>query len=443
MRARSLLAASSVAALCACTAIETEVPLPDKGYDFYTGNAEQQGDAYLRQVEFTNAQTGTTVVLVPMIHIAEAQYYRAVQAEMDAADVVLLEGIGGSASLGPMKLLTTYLFSNYPRWAALGGFAQQSEVIVAGKNARSGDMSIEEFKDQMPWYTPAVQLVLFPFTVVGMETMNAVSYVFETLSYPLFAHDGYEAGFRHLFMSALVEHEGKDKKKQKQDDEADGAKAAEEHDEESTTKDGPVAPATAAQGAPADDAKSTATAASTAETPEEGPELLLPGVLEARNAHLLQRIDEVAAERAGQRIVLPWGGAHMPGVEKELLAHGYTQTAAKWRLAVKVKQLHDGVTPEDEDTPFDFYVPFALQIRKLDQAWSLSMLFHSITWDHAPDDDDAFSLLWDLAFSWSQNVRKDSTSWQLLPSLFDHPILFAYDREGDETTLRFLLWGKV
>lgn len=133
----------------------------------------------------------------------------------------------------------------------------------------------------------------------------------------------------------------------------------------------------------------------------------------------------------------------MPGIEKELLAQGYTQSAAKWRLAVKVKKLHDGVTPEDEDTPFDFYVPFALQVRKLDAAWSLSMLFHSITWEHAPDDDDAFSLLWDLAFSWGQNQRKDAVQWQLLPSLFDRPILFAYEREGEGGRVQFLLFGDV
>lgn len=302
MRARSFLAATCVVALSACTAIETEVPLPEKGYDFYTGNEEEQGDVYLRQVEFTQATNGTTVVLVPMIHIAEAQYYRAVQAEMDAADVVLLEGIGGSSNLGPMKLITTYLFSNYPRWAALGGFAQQGEVIIPGKNARSGDLSLAEFKDQMPWYTPAVQLVLFPFTVVGLETMNAFSYVFETLSYPLFAHDGYEAGFRHVFMSALAEHEGKQKAKKE---------AAAKEKETETERE---------KGAEAQDATTAASAGGEAAKPkdeseseddedededEEGPELLLPGVLEARNVQVLKRITEVAAERTGQRIVLP------------------------------------------------------------------------------------------------------------------------------------------
>lgn len=432
MSPRSLLAAICVATSSACTAIETEVPLPDKGYDFYTGNEEGQGDAYLRQVELTHPDTGTTIVLVPMIHIAEAQYYRAVQAEMDKADVVLLEGIGGSSSLGPMKLLTTYLFSNYPRWASLGGFAQQGEVIIAGKNARSGDLTLEAFKDQMPWYTPVVQLGLFPFTVVGMETMNAVSYVFETLSLPLFAHDGYEAGFRHVFVSSLVEHDGKRKKSKGEDEESNaGTEETAKGDE--------------AKSEPNETAKAEVEGKDDAgqEEEEASPEILLPGVLEARNEHLLKRVDEVAAERKGQRIVLPWGGAHMPGVEKELLAKGYVQTAAQWRLAVKVKKLHDGVTPEDEDTPFDFYVPFALQVRKLDAAWSLSMLFHSIVWEHAPDHDDQFSLLWDLAFSWGQNVRKDAVSWQLLPSLFDRPILFAYEREGETSNVRFLLFGNV
>ncbi|MBL8767857.1 MAG: hypothetical protein JNL94_10850 [Planctomycetes bacterium] len=422
MRLRPFLAATCVVASSACTAIETERPLPDEGYDFYTGSEEEQGDAYLRQVEFTHPETKTTVVLVPMIHIAEAQYYRAVQAEMDAADVVLLEGIGGSSSLGPMKLLTTYLFANYPRWAALGGFAQQGEVIVAGKNARSGDMTIEEFKDQMPWYTPAVQLALFPFTVVGLETMNAFSYVFETLSYPLFAHDGYEAGFRHVFMSSLTEHDKKKKEEEEEEKEA----------EESAEATKPTSTPESKQENEGEEAKE-----------DKGPEILLPGVLEARNAELLKRVDEVAAERNGQRIVLPWGGAHMPGVEKGLLEKGYERSAAKWRLAVKVKKLHDDVTPEDEDTPFDFYVPFAIQVRKLDAAWSLSMLFHSITWEHAPDHDDAFSLLWDMAFSWSQNARKDAVSWQLLPSLFDRPLLFAYEGEGETTRLRFLLLGDV
>ena len=237
--------------------------------------------------------------------------------------------------------------------------------------------------------------------------------------------------FRHELMAGMVEHDGKRKAKE------DAAAKEKEKEKEKGAEAQDAATAESSSGDAAE-AKEEGE-----DEDEDGPDLLLPGVLEARNVQVLKRIAEFAAERTGQRIVLPWGGAHMPGIEKELLAQGYTQSAAQWRLAVKVKKLHDGVTPEDEDTPFDFYVPFALQVRKLDSAWSLSMLFHSITWEHAPDDDDAFSLLWDLAFSWGQNQRKDTVSWQILPSLFDRPLLFAYDGEGEKTNLRFLLLGNV
>jgi hypothetical protein len=55
-------------------------------------------------------------------------------------------------------------------------------------------------------------------------------------------------------------------------------------------------------------------------------------IVHVRNDHLLERMD---AEGEGyQRVVLPWGAAHMPGLQLALQERGYRQTATHERTAI-------------------------------------------------------------------------------------------------------------
>ena len=88
-----------------------------------------------------------------------------------------------------MKLITTYLFSNYPRWAALGGYAQQGEVIVPGKNARSGDLSLEEFKGLFPNATFAERREMGPAKMDAYSVRVEEKFRYRDESYGYMARD--------------------------------------------------------------------------------------------------------------------------------------------------------------------------------------------------------------------------------------------------------------
>ena len=55
-------------------------------------------------------------------------------------------------------------------------------------------------------------------------------------------------------------------------------------------------------------------------------------LIEARNAHLLTRISE-SLERY-DRVVVPWGAAHMPGLETALREDGFTLLSRKGRRVI-------------------------------------------------------------------------------------------------------------
>ena len=377
-------ALAALVALPSCIACfdPIEEKFPDDKYEVYTGDEDKVGDMQMRFTEMTDPKSGRTVVLIPMIHIGDAAFYRDVQAECDKADVVLMEGVGADANLSPTHAFTSYLFANYGRFAAHGGMTEQHEGFAWRPNQRRGDMTRAEFSSQMPWWAPITQTVLLPFAIVGLETWNAVAWV-GRMGYLAVGHQtSFHEWDRHLFAQILSSD----------DDEGDDV------------------------------------------------DLLLPGVLDARNDRLMQHYDETIRDPSVKRVAMPWGAAHMPGLEQRLKERGYELGAKRWVKAMRVRSfVADG---QNEDRATDFMIPWVIQWRGYNDAHSLALLLQTISWDDTASAGWSFDLLWSWLMSTgaSPNGR---ASFQLLPSLFDHPILYGWSTDGHESHHRFLLFFDI
>lgn len=65
---------------------------------------------------------------------------------------------------------------------------------------------------------------------------------------------------------------------------------------------------------------------------EDGLPIVIADVLDGRNKHLLGEIQ--SALRSHQTVIVPWGAAHMPGLQKKLEEWGFRETRRSSRLAV-------------------------------------------------------------------------------------------------------------
>ncbi len=360
-----------------------EEKFPEDAYETYTGSEERVGDFQVRVTEMSDA-AGHTVVLFPMIHIGDAAFYKEVQAECDKADVVLTEGVGGDANLSATHAFTSYLFANYARFAAHGGMTEQHEAFGWRKNQRRGDMTRAEFSDQMPWWAPISQTVLLPFAIVGLEIWNMSNWIGRMSHLAVGQQTSFHEWDRHLFCRIIGESD-------------------EEEDEDDL-------------------------------------DLLLPGVLEARNAHLVARLDETLKDTNVKRVALPWGAAHMPGVEKSLKERGYSIGTKRWVKAMRVRSFEaDG---QDEDRATDFMIPWVIHWRGYGGSSSLALLLQTISWDKTESGSWSFDLLWSWLVSTGAGANGEA-SFQILPSLFDHPILYAWSTDGTSSRHRFLLFFDI
>jgi hypothetical protein len=170
---------------------------------------------------------GKTVQLVPMSHIAEARFYRAVSASFPTNSVLLLEGVTDEKNLLTNKV-------SYARAARALGLAEQHEEFepTRGKPVMA-DVDVEQFSTRTLGALNVVMLI------------HAKGLTPETL--PLLA--------------------------------------------------------------------------ASSQWSETDLQLLLDDLLVARNAHVLRKVDEHLPK--SDFLVIPWGAAHMPGIERELRTKGF------------------------------------------------------------------------------------------------------------------------
>lgn len=351
------------------------VPLPEQGFLFYTGTGDEAGDLYSGFTELTHVESGKVCVLVPMIHLAEAAFYGEVQQEIDRADVVLVEGVRGTPSLAPLLGLSKYILSNYPRFSSHLGLTQQGEAVEWRDNWKNADVQWSEWQSEMPWWSPLSQTLMAPFMVLFYEPGNLAMWLGSSLRGLIGDGDSFHAGARHALARLLTEED------------------------------------------------------------EDELEVLLPGVIEYRNQRLLERFDQEVERDGVRRVAMPWGAAHFDGFLDAMRERGYEPTGHRWVPAITVRSLLKG---EAGPEAFDLMIPYLVHWRDHRTSWSLDLLFRSIAVESRAGDSSSFELLWELLFAMNSNGGSDTFDLQLLPSLFGRPILFEYDRIGEQTRYRFL-----
>ncbi len=384
-RAVPVVAAAALLLLftgCGALIVGYETPLPDAGWAFYTGGGNVAGDFYLGVVDLVHPDKALTVTLVAMTHIADPSFYEEVQKEIDGADLVLAEGVRGAISVSPTLLVLPCAMCYQQREVNYQELVHQREGLEYRANWRGGDLTMGEFQQRMPWWTPFTQAVLIPAVILFSEPRNFIRWSSDLVAGLLGGKDALEARRRHECFYDM---------------------------------DGGVG--------------------------SENPlhELCLPGVITERNAHLLAQIDAASARYDMGRIAVPWGAGHLPGIEAALRDRGFEARNHRWIRAVTVRTLLDeGLAGENR--PWDFMIPWVVGFRKFRSAWSLSLLCDAIHLGDEPIGYDV-KLLWTLLLSASGNGNEGH--FQLLPSIFGRPLLFEWFRRGSSTRVRFLLFFQI
>lgn len=372
----------------ACTApdpIETDaVPPADARIrsGFYTGSEEKVGDLLTPHIEMRHKDTGREVTLLGMVHYADGAFYDHVNALCDESDVVLIEGVRGSPSLGPFLFVSTYVFAIQRRLGYLGDLVAQSEGFQRTAKWKNGDVDLAEWQNDMPWYTPLAQTVVGPLVVVLFEPLTLLGWVNDSLAEATFTSRNAELRVRALWAGILTDDED--------DDDDNGG--------------------------------------------------LIPGIIGQRNEHLLSELDRTFQNEKIRHAVLPWGAAHLPGLVEGLKKRGYEVTKTEWMRCWSIKS---ALNDEKLADPATFYIPWVVSWRSHLSTHTLALAFESIFWQSRSSGAWRFELLWDLLWSQSGDSFDDSNSFRLGPKLFGVPLLIERDRIGENARWRFLLFGRV
>lgn len=345
---------------------------------FYTGGDDGAGDL-LAPVVTMRHDDGRVVTLIGLIHLGDAAFYDAVNAECAKADRVLTEGVVGSPSLGVFMLMTNTVFTMQRRFAHHMGFPAQGDTFEDGPRHENGDVALADWQAWQPWWTPITQALLTPILIVVVEVANLEIWAGDVLTTLTFTNRAYELRVRQFYGSLLA--------------------------------------------TPDDDDDSDA---------------LLPGVLGHRNDVLLSRVDEEFQDESVRTIALPWGAAHLRGLVAGLKTRGFTQSEFRWQRAWSIKSALDG---EAEEKPTAFYVPWVVFYKSFREARTFALAFDSIVWNSRATGAWRFNLLWDLLYTQGGHATRDASDFRIGPLLFGRPLLLERVADEGDAKWRFLLFG--
>ena len=75
----------------------------------------------------------------------------------------------------------------------------------------------------------------------------------------------------------------------------------------------------------------------------EPAKVLLPGIIEARNAHLIKELNKALEKEDTETVAIPWGAAHMPALEEDIIHIGFEKTGeGKWLRSIAVSDYLSG-----------------------------------------------------------------------------------------------------
>jgi hypothetical protein len=109
--------------------------------------AEDEGQASTLQVAYAtyrSKDTDVELVLYGAVHIADKAYYKAVQKDLDACDVVLYEGVSASPDMKPDETMKSIGEMQTTMGQMLGLTFQKDGINYKAKNLVHADMTAEE-----------------------------------------------------------------------------------------------------------------------------------------------------------------------------------------------------------------------------------------------------------------------------------------------------------
>ena len=365
----------SILLLASCS---TELPdyheAPQDQYNYYSGG-KLYGNHYCKVQKFTQEETGKTITLIGMIHIADQSFYDQVDDELDEVDVVLEEGIHGLPSFGINKYFGLYTFDIIDRLTKAQGLVSQNRALKTRDNAKSADMSIKQFKAQGGLFTPLFQLISLPIMAVFTEP----SYIYYWSKNKLLAIvdeellKESEAQIRHDSLIAI-------------------------------------------------------------DSTQEPAKVLMPGIIDARNVFLVDKAMEYLKKGDVNSIAIPWGAAHMPGVETLLLEKGFTKSdTGKWLRSIAVDEY---LQTDETFTSIDSSgIPYVMMVDSYKDYFSASFLFSSIKTISTKSYERTTTLWGDL----TDYIKTSKGSYfSLLPKIAGKPLLFDIFNGNESTKVRFL-----
>lgn len=347
---------------------------------FYTGNDDYAGDVLTPIVTMAHAD-GRTVTLIGMIHLADAAFYDSVNAQCATADRVLTEGTRGSPSVGAFMLLTNCVFTMQRRFAYYMAFPSQGDAFENGPQFENGDVTLADWQEWQPWWTPITQTLMAPILLVIFEAANLEFWAGDVLTNLSFTNRAYELQVRDLYARVLS---------------------------------GP-------------------------DDPDDG-DLLLPGIIDHRNDVLLSRVEEEFEDDAVKSIALPWGAGHLRGLIAGLKKRGFSQAELRWQRAWSIKS---ALEDDPIERPFAFYVPFAVFYKSFREAKTFALALDSIHWNSRASGVWRFELLWDLLYTQGRGSTGESSDFRVGPMFFGRPLLVERVRVQENARWRFLLFGTV
>jgi hypothetical protein len=371
-----------LAFVCSCTSIPEEALTepPKDRYSYYSG-AREYGNFYCKLQEFTQVETGKTVTLTGMIHIADQSFYTQIDKELDKADLILEEGVHGLPSFGINKYFANYSFSIINRLTPIQGLVQQNHALKKRKNYISADMSISELNAQGNFLTPLIQLIALPLIIVGSEPY--LLYYWGKTGLASATSETWlqesEAALRHDMLLSM-------------------------HMTDSPAK------------------------------------VLIPGIIDARNALVIKKLTQNLAKEGIHSVAIPWGAAHMPGLEKDLLASGFTKSKPEtWLRSIAVSDYLKQPTEFDEKID-SWGIPYVYSSEVYRRHASTSFIFSILKMTHS-DSHERFSLLWGDLFDHISFTDGNYTSF--LPRIAGKPLLFDLAEKDGKQRFRFLWFFSI
>lgn len=135
-----------VGALIAAPAISRADDVP-QFIRFSKGKVEGTGALQIAQTTYASEKTGVKVVLYGVVHIADASYYKAVQADLDSYDAVLYEGVKPPEGVKPEDSEMSGLGDIQKTMGELMGLTFQKDGInYHAKNLVHADMSFDQMQ---------------------------------------------------------------------------------------------------------------------------------------------------------------------------------------------------------------------------------------------------------------------------------------------------------